>query len=206
MDTSKLDRIQRLWSDCQKCDLCKTRKQVVFWRGHPQARLAIIGEAPGEMEDRRGKPFLGQAGELFEELCEKAVPNGVSPEPWSVFICNTIGCRPPKNRKPTIKEFMACESRLYAMIAAVNPRMLLLLGGTALEMLTGQSKIMEAAGKTIEVEFEWKRRPRIYKAIPTLHPGFILRNRNNERIASAVVSHIRAAWELSQDGSWVEGD
>lgn len=206
MDTWKLDRIERLWKDCKKCDLHKTRKQVVFWRGHPQARLMIIGEAPGEMEDRRGQPFIGQAGQLFDELCEKAVVGDSPPEPWSVFIANTIGCRPPKNRKPTINEFVKCEARLYAMVAAVEPQVLLLLGGTALSMLTGETKIMKSAGKLIEVKFEWKRRMRVYKAIPTLHPAFLLRNRKNTELINAVVSHIQAAWEMAQPGGWVERD
>lgn len=206
MKTSKLDRVQRLWSGCKKCELHKTRKQVVFWRGHPQARLAIIGEAPGEMEDRRGKPFLGQAGQLFDEICQEAVVGDSPPEPWSVFVCNTLGCRPPGNRKPTVNEFVKCEARLYSMIAAVDPQVLLLLGSTALMMLTGETSIMKHAGQVMEVEFEWKRRPRTYKAIPTLHPGFLLRNRNNREVRNAVVSHIRTAWEMAQPGGWVEGD
>lgn len=206
MDTSKLDRIQRVWSKCDKCGLHETRKNVVFWRGHPKARLAIIGEAPGELEDRRGEPFIGQAGQLFDELCAKAVINNVPPEPWSVFICNTIGCRPPKNRKPTLGEFVKCETRLYAMLSVVDPQAILLLGSTALSMLTGETKIMRLAGSIINVEFEWKRKRWIYKAVPTLHPGFLLRNRNNKEVTNAVISHIRTAWELAQHGGWTEGD
>lgn len=205
MDTTKLDKICKIWGDCQRCNLHKTRNQIVFWCGHPQARLVIIGEAPGEMENRRGKPFIGQAGELFDELCAKATIRNISPEPWNVCIMNVVGCRPPKNRKPTINEFLACEARLYAMITAVNPQVLLLLGGTALMMLTGESRVMKLAGHVIDVEFEWKRRMRSYKAIPTLHPGFLLRNRD-KKITAAVVSHIRAAWEMAQPGGWVEGD
>lgn len=206
MDTSKLDRIQSLWKDCKKCGLHETRNQVVFWRGHPQARLAIIGEAPGEMEDRRGKPFLGKAGQLFDELCAKAIVGSVPPEPWNVFIANVIGCRPPKNRKPTVNEFLACEARLYAMIAAVDPKVLLLLGGTALMMLTGDAEIMKRAGSVVDVEFEWRRRPHIYKAVPTLHPGFLLRNKNNSGVMNAVVTHIRTAWMMAQPGGWLEGE
>lgn len=189
---NKLKKIEKRWKNCSKCDLCKDRNNVVFWRGNPDSNLMIIGEAPGKNEDEIGVPFVGIAGDLFDELCNEV--NG--PEPWSSFICNTIGCRPPKNRKPKIDEFKACRARLYSMIYAVNPNAILLLGSTALEFLTPHNGVMSLRGNQIKVDFVWKKRKMSYPAIPTLHPAYLLRNRS-VKFRRLVLNDIRTAWELS---------
>lgn len=200
---AKVERTVRRWSDCTKCGLCESRRRVVFWRGNEIARLAVVGEAPGAVEDEdpRGQPFLGEAGELFDELCESVM----GPEPWDMFVCNTVGCRPPGNRKPRPEEFRACAPRLYSMLAAVRPKALLLLGASPLEFLTPQRRITEWRGREVRVSFPWKGGTLEFPAVPTLHPGFLLRTRD-KRLERTVAADIRQAWELAAGGSYLEGD
>lgn len=197
----KLTRVIERWRGCERCGLHRDRKSVVFWRGNHRARLAVIGEAPGETEDRKGEPFVGEAGALFDRLCESVA----GPEPWDVFVCNTVGCCPPKNRKPTRDEWAACKGRLHAMLAVVRPRAALLLGSTALASLTPHSKVTEWRGKRIEVRIPWKSGHFAIPAVATLHPGYMLRA-NDRKVERLVAHDIRTAWEMAQDGSWVEGD
>ena len=197
----KLERIAGRWRDCTACALHKSRTQVVFWRGNDTGRLAVIGEAPGRNEDETGQPFQGEAGELFDEICESVV----GPEPWDMFICNVVGCRPPKNRKPTKEELEACRTRLYSMLAVVKPRALLLLGNTALKALTPHEKVTEWRGRHIKVKVPWKSGELVFPAVATLHPGFLLRVRD-KKVKRLVAHDIRQAWELAQDGGWVDGE
>ena len=201
MDTiqQKLDRVETLWKDCNKCDLSAQRRNVVFWKGNHRARLAVIGEAPGEQEDKRGEPFIGEAGELFDSLCESA---GL--EPWDTFICNVVGCHPPRNRKPRVEEVKLCRARIYAMLATVKPAAMLLLGSTALETFTAQTSITILRGRIFTVKMSWKRRELVIPAVATLHPGFLLRHKD-VKLKRAVVNDIRTAMELASP-SFVEGD
>lgn len=198
---AKLELIKQRWKDCRRCGLCQSRTNVVFWRGNHQGKLlGVIGEAPGETEDLKGEPFLGEAGELFDHLCEKVK----GPEPWDMFVCNTVGCRPPRNRPPTQEEWRACQARLYSMLAVVKPKALLLLGSTALSFLTTRQKITQCRGQQIEVKVPWKSGQLVIPAIPTMHPGFLLRTRDR-KIERLVVHDIAQAWSLTQ-GGWLEGD
>lgn len=197
---SKLDRVVRRWRNCEACRLCKERTRVVFWRGNHIGKLAVVGEAPGAVEDERGEPFLGDAGALFDELCESVL----GPEPWDMFVCNTVGCRPPGNRKPRPDEFRACRARLYAMLAAVRPNAALLLGASPLEFLTPHRRITEWRGRQVRVSFPWKGGKIEIPAVPTLHPGFLLRTRD-ARLNRAVAADIREAWSLAAD-SYLKGD
>lgn len=197
-----LHKIETLWKGCTRCPLHQGRTQVVFWRGHPHARLAVIGEAPGEQEDREGQPLVGPAADLFEEMCAMVTP--VGPEPWTYFMANTVGCRPPGAPKTKPEEWQACRGRLYGMLAAVRPQAALILGGAALEYLTPDGhSITKRRGKWTQIEFEWKRQQIVIPAMPTLHPGFLLRN---SKAKNLVVRDIAMAWERAQPGSWLEGD
>lgn len=198
-----LDKIRAMWRDCERCELCESRQRVVFWGGSHRARLAVVGEAPGESEDLLGKPFVGASGGLFDELCAEASATG--PEPWSCFVANAVGCRPPSNAKPTYSQWRQCRGRLFAMLAAVKPQVVLLLGGTALTFLAGKTSIMRARGTWCEAQFEWRRRVVTIPAMPTLHPAYLLRN-NTTAMRRLVINDIRQAWERSQPASWVEGD
>lgn len=197
---TRLERVTSRWKGCRRCELAQERRNIVFWGGSHRGRLGVIGEAPGEQEDKRGKPFVGEAGALFDEMCEKVM----GPEPWDLFVCNTVGCRPPKNRKPSQEEWQACRARLYGMLWAVRPRALLLLGSTALRLLTPHEKITEWRGQIIEVKIPWKSGELKFPAVPTLHPGFMLRVRD-KKVERTVAHDIGTAWSLAQDGSWLEG-
>ena len=106
---------------CEKCDACalaKTRNNVVFSDGNPStAKIVLIGEAPGEMEDETGRPFVGRAGQLLDEFLKGA---GISRDE-DVYIVNTVKCRPPENRVPTDVEKAMCERYLTAQIDIMNP-------------------------------------------------------------------------------------
>jgi uracil-DNA glycosylase len=198
---TKLKRIQVLWENCDRCKLSKHRSNVVFWRGHSNPKFAVIGEAPGKMEDEEGEPFVGQSGEIFDSFCEKA---GV--EARDMFICNVIGCRPPGNRAPEADESEACRGRLSSMLYAVKPRALLLLGGAALTALTGVTKITQWRGKRLSVKIQiGNLEPIVFPAIATYHPAYYLRTKAPD-IERDMVGDIRQVVELSQDGSYLEHD
>jgi DNA polymerase len=96
----QFDALLRQCDQCRCCDLGQQRRQVVMGRGNPQARLMLIGEAPGAEEDARGLPFVGRSGQLLDRLLLEA---GLDPQ-HDLYICNAIKCRPPANRRPTPAE------------------------------------------------------------------------------------------------------
>lgn len=196
----KINKLIAKWRNCTKCELCEQRKQIVFYRGSLDARVVAIGEAPGSEEDKSGEPFVGLSGKRFDKLRKRA---GLKSS--QILICNSIGCHPPGNRNPSLEEFWACKSRLYAMISIVKPKALLLLGGVALGLLVKGRKegITKDRGKILNVEFAWKNKLQKYHAVPTFHPAFLLRNRKPE-LEQLVISDIRKVMELAQDASYIE--
>jgi uracil-DNA glycosylase family 4 len=112
-------------SKCGRCRLSKSRKKVVYGRGNLQAYLVFVGEAPGRSEDDIGKPFVGKAGEVLNQLIE-----GVGYKRKDVFITNTCLCRPPNNRKPFASEVLACRPRLIKSLRRIG-RVVILLGHSA---------------------------------------------------------------------------
>lgn len=151
---------------CVKCPrLVATRHNVVFGVGNPDADLMFVGEAPGEEEDRRGEPFVGAAGQLLTKIIETM---GLSRE--RVYIANVLKCRPDAvsgNRKPTPEEMTVCVPWLREQIELVRPRVLVGLGGTALEGLLGSPlAITRERGK-------W-REYRGIPLMPTFHPAYLL--------------------------------
>jgi len=194
----KIKKVIARWKDCEKCILHKKRKQVVFWRGNVNARIALLGEAPGAVEDQAGEPFRGLSGKLLDGLLDRA---GL--EPWDIFACNIVGCHPPKNRTPLLSEIDICKIRMFSMLRIVKPEVLLLLGGTALYAMTGVKLIAKERGKIYNVTYEWKNKKHSIRAIPTFHPAYLLRNRREE-LKRVVISDINKAIEISQDGSYLE--
>ena len=142
--------------------------QAVFYRGRPDAPLMVIGEGPGQEEDRSGFPFVGRAGQLLDRMLGAA---GLTER---VFITNTVFWRPPANRTPTPAEQLICAPFVERAIALVNPAMLLLVGGaSAKAMLKKDEGILSLRGRW----FEWKSADGATElpALPTLHPAFLLR-------------------------------
>jgi uracil-DNA glycosylase len=158
---------------CLKCaHLASTRTNVVFGVGSADAQLMFVGEAPGADEDLEGEPFVGAAGQTLTRMIAAM---GLSRE--KVYIANILKCRPDMpagssgNRKPTTEEMQTCSPYLHAQIDLIQPRVLVALGGTAMEGLLAKSGIMKLRGT-------WHT----YRGIPlmpTFHPAYLLRNQSN---------------------------
>ena len=118
---------------CVRCRLAQGRTQVVFGAGNPQADLMFVGEAPGFHEDKQGRPFVGQAGKLLEQLLAQ-----IGMRRSDVYIANVLKCRPPGNRDPQPDEIEACESHLFRQIELIEPRVVATLGNFATKLLSGR--------------------------------------------------------------------
>jgi DNA polymerase len=168
---ASLDEIAELVRMCTKCPLCTTRTNAVPGEGNPRARLMVIGEGPGDTEDKTGRPFVGRAGELLDKmLLAIEVPRA------DVFIANVVKCRPPQNRVPLPDEREACLPYLRRQIELVAPAVILALGGTAAEALLG---IRKPLGDLRLRVHRWGDIP----LIVTYHPAALLRNPNWKRPA-----------------------
>jgi DNA polymerase len=156
---------------CGKCPhLVKSRTQVVFGVGSPDAEVMFVGEAPGEDEDRQGEPFVGKAGQLLTKIIETM---GFSRD--EVYIANVLKCRPnmppgePGNRKPRLDEMQTCLPYLREQIDIIEPRLIVALGATAMEGLLGETQPMA------RLRGRWHA----FQNIPlmaTYHPAYLLRN------------------------------
>ena len=168
---SELAKIKEKCLACRKCPLCETRTNIVFGDGIPNHKLVLIGEAPGYWEDQKGKPFVGKAGQLLDKIFESV---GLSRE-RDVYICNTLKCRPPDNRNPLPEEKAACREYLDAQLEILQPKIILLCGGVALQsMLPQYSGITKVRGK-------WFDGPYGSKMMPIFHPSYLLRNDSREK-------------------------
>lgn len=125
-----LQILQEEANQCTACRLHETRNKVVFGKGNPEAKLVFLSEAPGATEDQQGLPFVGRAGKLLDNMI-KAMDLDLS----KVYICNSIQCRPPANRKPELDEIQACSRFLSGKLALIQPKVMVTLGATALEAL-----------------------------------------------------------------------
>ncbi len=188
----KLGVLMESWKDCESCDLSKARKNVVSFRGSSSARVFLIGEAPGADEDETGTPFTGEAGKLLDALLGEASYN-----PEDYIISNMVACRPPNNRTPKAGELRECSPRLQYALAAVNPKVLVLLGGTAAK-LAGIRSITSWRGEPVDVEMLlWNGTEAYWPAIPTFHPSYLLRQGNDAKIRRQMVRDLRKALEMS---------
>ena len=168
---SQLDLIKEKCLSCQKCELCKTRHNIVFSGGIPNNKLMLIGEAPGYYEDMQGEPFVGKAGQLLDKIFASV---GLSRQK-DVYICNTLKCRPPDNRDPLPEEKAACREYLDAQIEILKPRIILLCGRVAVEsMMNTKTGITRLRGK-------WYEGPHFSKMMPIFHPSYLLRNDSREK-------------------------
>lgn len=169
----KQDLLNKLYApyiNCTQCPLGKLgRINVVFGDGNPDAKLMFIGEAPGQDEDRQGKPFVGRSGKLLTKILELA-----DIKRSEVFISNVVKCRPPANRKPTEKEASICTNLLlFNQIKIIRPEIICTLGASALQGLLNnyEIKISQIRGKPIVSQII----PNTI-ILPTFHPAYILRN------------------------------
>lgn len=130
-----LNSLNILVNDCKKCNLHKERKNIVFGEGNPDSDVMIIGEAPGREEDEAGKPFIGRAGKLLNEFLLS-----IGLDRNSVYITNTVKCRPPENRNPELIEIESCSAYLDQQISNIKPKVIVLLGKIAANKMLGQDK------------------------------------------------------------------
>jgi DNA polymerase len=157
---------------CVRCRLHEGRRTVVFGEGAPAAELVVVGEAPGQEEDRTGRPFVGRAGKMLDLLLMSV---GFPRE--TVFICNVLKCRPPNNRDPMPDEVATCTtSFLHPQLEAISPRVLLAVGKFAAQaLLQSEASIGRLRGRVHS-----------YRGTPlvvTYHPAFLLRTPNMTRTA-----------------------
>ncbi|MEW6703381.1 MAG: uracil-DNA glycosylase [Pseudomonadota bacterium] len=157
-------------SQCRACRLCEGRRNTVFGVGNERAHLMVVGEAPGEQEDRKGEPFVGPAGQLLDSMLRALGLTREAAEPArQVFIANTLKCRPPGNRNPEPDEMVKCEPFLKRQLALVQPRVILAMGRFAVQALLRSN---EPIGRL-------RGRVHTYEGVPlvvTYHPAYLLRN------------------------------
>jgi uracil-DNA glycosylase family 4 len=130
---AELARLAVEWAECRDCVLAATRTTVVVGDGDPQARLMFVGEAPGFHEDRRGIPFVGQAGQLLDALLA-----GIGLTRADCYIANVLKCRPPQNRDPLPDEIEACRGKLAQQVELIAPSVVCTLGNFATKLLSGR--------------------------------------------------------------------
>jgi uracil-DNA glycosylase len=173
---SNIDRAARIagldWDDlaadiaqCTACKLCKTRNHTVPGVGHPSPDWMVIGEGPGENEDKLGEPFVGPAGQLLDQMLAAV---GKSRK-QNVFIANVVKCRPPGNRDPETDEIAACAPYLERQIALAKPRLLLAVGKFAGQQALNTDATVDA------MRAEPGERQGI-KVVVTYHPAYLLRS------------------------------
>ena len=151
-------------SGCQKCPLGKTRINLVFGTGNPNADVMLIGEAPGAEEDKQGIPFVGRAGKLLNDILKS-----INLKREEIYIANIVKCRPPQNRNPLPAEMEACLPYLYKQIELIKPKLILLLGKVAATALLKKNlSLAKFRGNVYEVSG--------IKTMVTYHPAALLRN------------------------------
>ena len=152
-------------NQCTKCALSKTRTNVVFGEGSQNAGIMLIGEGPGYYEDQQGRPFVGKSGQLLDKILDVC---GFTRKEH-VFIGNIVKCRPPNNRDPLPEERESCLPYLYKQIEMIEPKIIILLGATALKgLIDPNAKITKVRGEWLN----WNNR----LVMPTFHPSALLRN------------------------------
>lgn len=157
--------------------LKETATNTVFGDGNPEARIMLVGEAPGADEDRQGRPFVGVSGQLLDRMLAC-----IHLDRKSVYITNVVYWRPPGNRKPTAAELAACLPFVERHIALVSPEILVLVGGTpASALLARKEGIMKLRGQWLQYEGPGMSRP--IPTMPTYHPAFLLRQPAQKRMA-----------------------
>jgi len=183
--------------DCESCDLYRERTQVVFGEGSMKPKVMIIGEAPGEEEDKRGIPFVGKAGDKLDKILNYV---GLSRE--EIYITNSVLCRPPNNRNPNSEELSSCRWRLQLQIQILRPELIIVLGRVAMQQL-GDKPIKGALSQFFpeNIDGDWlnyETKGHKAKVLVSYHPSYLLRS--PERGYKTVLPH----WK--QVKRWLENE
>lgn len=191
----ELDGLRDTALGCVACGLSDRRKNVVFGEGNPRSPLVLVGEGPGDEEDKTGRPFVGRAGKLLDQALADC---GLSRD--DVYICNTVKCRAadwstgkPVNRPPTEEETKACRQWLLPQLDLVAPQVILCIGApSAKNLIKKDFKITVERGKYFPSDYS-------RTILATLHPAYILRQMNisGDGGYSLLVADITKAWEAA---------
>lgn len=158
------EELERQCLNCTRCGLGNTRRNVVFGVGNKDADVLLIGEGPGEQEDRQGEPFVGAAGHLLDDMLSI-----IDLDRTNVYIANIVKCRPPGNRDPEEQEQDACISHLRRQVSLIKPKIVICLGRIAAKRIMEPSfRITKSHGKWIERNGLW--------LIALYHPSALLRD------------------------------
>lgn len=175
-------------SNCAQCALSGARTHIVVDRGNPRAKVLLIGEAPGENEDLQGRAFIGRAGKLLDELMREV---GFNTETDGLII-NVVKCRPPENRAPVPREVEACSPFLKKQIGLVSPRIILLLGATALRHLVPDKR--EFSMKEEVGNFFTHAAYPGAELMVLYHPAYILRDPRKRPLMVEHLGRFRERW------------
>ena len=179
----KLEKLKKSISDIKNCELKKSATNIVFADGNPKAKIMLIGEGPGSNEDQEGLPFVGRAGALLDKML-----TSINLDRKKVYITNVVNYRPPKNRRPTEEEINKYLPYLKKHIEIINPKILVLLGSTALNALIGNEVVIsKARGQWIEKQFGKCKA----SVIVTFHPAFLMRQPAQKKMAWIDLKMIR---------------
>ena len=159
--------------NCQRCNLCKERNSIVFGEGDSNADIMLIGEAPGRVEDKTGRPFVGRSGKFLTKLLEKA-----NLDRKDIYITNIVKCRPPNNRNPKQEEIDSCSNFLRGQIHFIEPKAIISAGKFASNTVAGKDG--KPLYKLLENEnLEYSEEE--VKVVPIYHPAYILRQKEGKK-------------------------
>jgi len=182
-DKSSLENLKKKIIEIQNCDLKQNASKMVFADGNTNSSIMIVGEGPGQKEDELGKPFVGDAGNLLNKML-----NAINIEREKIYITNVVNYRPPNNRKPEPSEIRRYSEYLKEHISIINPKILILMGSTAMEAILGSNKrISKERGNWKEVIIKNKN----YKTIVTFHPAYLLRKPDQKKYSWEDLKFIR---------------
>ena len=168
-----LKKLEKEINEIKECELKKNSNNLVFSDGDFNSPVMIVGEGPGQREDELGKPFVGEAGLLLNKML-----NAINIDRNKIYITNVVNFRPPNNRKPEKSEINRYSYYLRKHISIINPKILILLGSTAMESLLGSNvKISKIRGTWKEIIINDK----VYNSIVTFHPAYLLRQPDQKK-------------------------
>ena len=186
--TSNLENLKSKIMNINNCDLKKNAKQIVFSDGDFNSSIMIVGEGPGQKEDDLGKPFVGDAGQLLNKML-----SAINIKRENIYITNVVNFRPPNNRKPEPAEINRYSEFLREHISIIDPKILILMGSTAMEALFGSKiKISKERGVWKEVIINNKT----YLTMITFHPAYLLRQADQKKYSWADLKEIRKKIDL----------
>ena len=179
----ELEKLKLDISKIGKCELKNNATNLVFADGNPNSKILIIGEGPGANEDIEGLPFVGRAGKLLDKML-----GSIGLNRKNVYITNVVNYRPPENRKPTELEIKRYLPFLFKHIEIINPKILILLGSTALNAIIGDKVVIsKARGKW----YKKKIGSLIIDVIPSFHPAFLMRQPEQKKLAWVDLKMVR---------------